>query len=94
MTLNNPLYSEISPRVESWLQFAQVESGDIPNRTLDTINRAQDFLQMQEPWEELWSDKYTLTLTSNAVALPSDFYRPIWIFDDVNGLDIKILPGT
>lgn len=83
MTLVNPLYSEIEDRVTSWLQYATSET-DISDRPKDCINRAKEWLEMQEPWEDLL-EFYTLSITNRQGSLPSDYYRPIWIYEDSIG---------
>ena len=66
--LNEP-YSTFSKRLTDWLNTS---GGEVTNLPLDLLNRAQYRLWAYRAWEGLIVHQ-SLTLSSNASALPSDF---------------------
>lgn len=75
-------YSDVAPRLKDWLRVG--DGGNVSDVALDLLNRAQDWLWQYKAWPYL-AKTIQLTLTNNAVTLPSDFGRVIDVYDDSNG---------
>ena len=78
MAFNNEMFSDLQPRLKSWLQIDD-ESSFITSTSLDLLNRAQNWLVLYKPWSTL-QKRSVLTVTNKVASAPSDFAYELQLY--------------
>lgn len=78
MGYNTETFATIKKRLQDWLDS---DGGEVTNRPLDLLNRAQNWLQQRRAWQGLVK-RSALTVASRQATLPSDLLRIIRVWWD------------
>jgi len=82
---HNDVFSTIRNRMLDWLSDVANEGNNITDLATDLLNRAQRELWEYRAWEYLLESGYSLTISSKAATLPSDFGRMVRVWHDTDG---------
>ena len=75
-------YISLENRLNDWLRVSSA-GGNISNRALDLLNRAQEDLTMHRAWNDMLYN-VALTVSDNLATLPSDMARIVDVFYDTD----------